>query len=86
MASCTVKQVTVTKPVTETQFILTLTEDEAKELMASIGALNPCYTGVEGPRTSEVFRTLSELFIAHGYDHGERRRVRMEGIRVVWAD
>ena len=84
MAECSVKQITVTKPVIEDQFILKLTEDEAKELMASLGILSSSYTGEDGPRTSLVHAKLSDLFRSRGYGYGQRRSVRLSGNRVLW--
>ncbi len=74
------------KTVTEEQFILKLTEDEAKELMASLGALSSSYISEDGPRTLAVFNTLSDLFRTRGYGYAQRRGVHLSGSRVKWND
>lgn len=73
--------------IEEPLFILTMTEDEAKELLSVVGALAPYSKGnPKGPTvTSAIFKNLTSLFDARGWGHGSRRYVRMDGIIPTWA-
>ena len=72
--------------VEEPRFILTMTEEEAKELFAVTGALAP-YPGSnpKGPSvTTPIYNQLSHLFDDRGYEYCDRRRVRMVGTIPTW--
>ena len=80
----TIEQVVEVK---EETFILTLTEDEAKELLAVTGALAPYGRGSDkGPTvTSDVYSALSSEFHERGYNYSNRRRIRMDGTKPTWC-
>ena len=72
--------------VEEPRFILTLTEEEAKELLAVTGALAPYpESNPKGPSvTTPIYNQLSHLFDDRGYEYCDRRRVRMVGTIPTW--
>ena len=72
--------------VEEPRFILTMTEEEAKELLAVTGALAPYpESNPKGPSvTTPIYNQLSHLFDDRGYEYCDRRRVRMVGTIPTW--
>ncbi len=75
---------TVVKKVSD--FVLHLTEDEAKDLLAVLGALAPCNDYAKGPGvTSIVYTLLGDEFEARGYSFSMRRKIHLDGIKPRWA-
>lgn len=78
---------TVEHEVRYEDFIITLTEHEAKELMALTGCLAPCLTGSKkGPTVSlAIYTKLSIAFDKRNFPDAKRRHVRMDGIKPMWV-
>ena len=77
---------TVERVIAVTDFVLIMTEDEAKELLAVTGALAPYFNSAKGPTvTSSIYHKLHEIFTRRGFTCLKRRCIHMDGIKPTWT-